>query len=65
MKSFNKPANLDGVALIAELEAAGVIVKPNEIGVKCPIQDGAGLLWLDIAAKDESKAAAVISSHAG
>jgi hypothetical protein len=65
MKSFQKPANLDGVALIAELEAAGVTVKPNGLGIKCPTEDGNGLLWLDIAEKDESKAVAVVSAHAG
>ncbi len=65
MKSFNKPLNLDGVALIVELEAAGVKVKANELGVKCPIQDGAGLLWLDIAAKDEAAASTVVANHQG
>ena len=65
MKSFTKPANLDGDKLIQELAAEGVSVKANGLGIKCPFIDGAGLLWLDIAAKDEASASAVVANHQG
>jgi hypothetical protein len=65
MESFTKPEVLDGGVLIAELEAAGVKVVPNSLGIKCPSVDVNNLMWLDIAAKDKSKAAAVIVAHAG
>lgn len=63
MKSFTKPQNLDGFKLVEELEAANVIVKPNGLNVKCPLVDGQGLLWLDIAAKDEALAKSIIEVH--
>jgi hypothetical protein len=65
MKSFTKPAKLDGEKLIQELDAAGITVKANGLGVKCPAVDGDGFLWLDIAAKDEASASAVVANHQG
>ena len=65
MKSFTKPENLDGAVLIEELEAAGVTVAANKLGVKCPSIDGDNQLWLDIAAKDEAAASAVVANHQG
>ena len=65
MISFNKPNNLDGAKLIAELEESGVEVNPNSIGVKCPVIDGAGVLWLDIKSADQVAAQAVLDNHLG
>ena len=65
MKSFTKPTNLDGDKLIQELEAEKVTVKSNGLGIKCPFVDGDNLLWLDIAAKDEASASAVVANHQG
>jgi hypothetical protein len=65
MKSFTQPVNLDGEKLIQELAAASVTVKANGLGIKCPFIDGAGLLWLDIAAKDEAVAAGIVATHNG
>ena len=65
MISFNKPNNLDGAKLIAELEESNVEVKPNSIGVKCPVIDGNGVLWLDIKSADQVAAQAVLDNHLG
>jgi hypothetical protein len=65
MKSFTKPTNLDGSKLIQELQTAGILVNPNGLGHKCPTEDCNGLLWLDIAAKDENAAATVVAAHNG
>ena len=63
MESFTKPTNLDGATLITELEAAGITVKPNGLGIKCPVVDGQGALLLDIAKADKDKALAVVTNH--
>ena len=65
MESFTVPANLDGGILVAELEAAGVTVIANPMGIKCPLIDGNGALWLDIIKADKAKAAAVVANHKG
>ena len=65
MISFKKPDNLDGVLLINELEAAGIFVATNGIGIKCPSVDGNGVLWLDIDSADEVAAQAVLDNHQG
>lgn len=65
MISFEKPDNLDGVLLINELEAAGISVATNAIGIKCPSEDGNGVLWLDIDSADEVAAQAVLDNHQG
>ena len=59
MISFTKPKNLNGAELLDELTAAGVTVEGR------PSDDGAGLLWLDINAAEESKAAAIVAAHNG
>lgn len=59
MIKFDKPANLNGTELLAELNAAGVkITTPPEI-------DGNGDFWLDIASKDKAKAEPVVAAHNG
>ena len=59
MIQFNKPTNLNGAELLQELNAGGVTIDTP------PTSDGNNLLWLDIAAKDESKAASVVAAHNG
>ncbi len=62
MIKFDKPSNLNGAELLAELAAIGVTLQ-NE--TKAPLIDGNGDLWLDIKAADEAKAAAVVTAHNG
>ena len=59
MIQFNKPANLNGTELLEELNAAGVAIQQS------PTVDGNGDLWLQIDAKDKSKAQAVVDAHNG
>jgi len=59
MITFTKPQNLNGEELLDELLAVGVVVEG------LPIDDGAGNLILNIASKDEVKAAAVVAAHNG
>lgn len=59
MIKFNRPENINGTELIAELKAVGV--KVNDF----PLLDGNGDFWLDIAAKDEAKAAEIVAAHNG
>lgn len=59
MITFTKPENLNGKELLDELLAVGVVVEG------LPIDDGAGNLILNIASKDEAKAAAVVAAHNG
>jgi hypothetical protein len=59
MKTFTKPENLNGKELLDELLAVGVIVQG------LPTDDGAGNLILNIASKDEAKAASVVAAHNG
>jgi len=69
MISFTKPNNLDGAKLIDELIAAGITIIGLDyvayLGKTPPLIDGEGLLWLDIAETDKSKAAQVIAAHNG
>ena len=58
MIKFNKPVNLNGTELIAEIKAAGVTI--NDIPI---LEDGE--LWLDIEAKDEVKVAEIVANHNG
>lgn len=59
MIQFNKPTNLNGAELLAELNAAGVsIINP-------PMIDGEGNFWLDIAEKDEAETKAIVDAHNG
>ena len=59
MIQFNKPTNLNGAELLQELNAAGVVIETP------PTLDGNDVLWLDIAAKDEAKAASIVAAHNG
>jgi hypothetical protein len=59
MIKFEKPINLNGNELIAELETAGISV--NSI----PELDENGFLLLDIDPKNETKAKAIVSKHNG
>ena len=59
MITFTKPKNLNGKELLDELLAVGVIVQG------LPTDDGAGNLILNIASKDEAKAASVVAAHNG
>jgi hypothetical protein len=59
MIKFNKPTNLNGDQLLAELNAAGVkITEP-------PLIDGNGDFYLDVATKDKAKAEAIVAKHNG
>ena len=53
------PENFEGVQFCAELEAAGVKINRNT----SPLIDAERLFWLDIAAKDQDKAQAVLDAH--
>jgi hypothetical protein len=59
MIKFDKPTNLNGSELMAELNAAGVKI------TEAPAIDGNGDFWLDIAAKDKAKAEPVVAAHNG
>jgi hypothetical protein len=59
MIKYNKPTNLNGTELLAELNAAGIPI------VNSPIIDGNGDFWLDIAEADKAKATTVVAAHNG
>ena len=59
MIKFDKPENLNGTELMAELNAAGIKV------TEPPLIDGNGELWLRIAAKDQTKAEPIVAAHNG
>jgi hypothetical protein len=59
MIKFNKPNNLNGTELLAELELAGVAV----IGL--PEDDTKGNIYLNIDETDEAKAKEVVLAHNG
>ena len=59
MITFTKPQNLNGKELLDELSAVGVVVEG------LPVDDGASNLILNIASKDEAKAAEVVAAHNG
>lgn len=59
MIKFNKPQNINGTELLAELNAAGVkITEP-------PLIDGNDDFYLDVATKDKAKAEAIVAKHNG
>jgi hypothetical protein len=62
MISFDKPTNLNGTELRQELNDAGVKISNEQFAVRL---DDSNVLWLDIAAKDKSKAQAVVDAHNG
>ena len=59
MIKFDKPENLNGTELLAELNAAGIKITES------PSIDGNGDFWLDIASKDEAKAKPIVAAHNG
>jgi hypothetical protein len=61
MQTFTKPTNLNGAELRQELNAAGVNISDDKSAV---VLDG-DVLFLDIAAKDKTKALAVVAAHNG
>jgi hypothetical protein len=69
MIKFTKPENLDGTKLTDELIAAGIKIlsksSASKTGFAAPMLDGSGDLWLDIDAKDETKAAEIVANHQG
>ena len=61
MIKYNKPVKLNGRELVAELNAAGIVVNLNN----SPLVDGNDDLWLDIDEKDEAKAKNIVDAHNG
>ena len=61
MIKFDKPQNLNGAELLAELAAAGVVANDKT----SPFIDGNGDFWLDINKADEAKAKSIVSAHNG
>ena len=59
MIKYNKPINLNGEELLAELNAGGVAI------TQPPFDDAQGNLWLDIAKTDEAKATPIVAAHNG
>jgi hypothetical protein len=59
MIKFDKPAQLDGITLTAELQKVGVIL------TQPPYVDGNNDLWLDIKEKDIEKTNKIVVSHKG
>jgi hypothetical protein len=62
MIKFNKPTNLNGAELLDELAAVGIVLDKD---LQSPFIDGNGDFWLDVAAKDKSKAEKVVAAHNG
>lgn len=54
---FKQPQTLDGKQLIDELAQAGIIA------ADLPNIDANGKMWIDIDAKDEGKATAIVAAH--
>ena len=59
MIQFNKPKNLNGTELLAELNAAGIVV------TEPPFDDGQDNIWLQIATSDKAKATLIVTAHNG
>jgi hypothetical protein len=59
MIKFTKPTNLNGAELLTELNSGGVAITQS------PELDGSGVLWLDIAEADETKATTIVAAHKG
>lgn len=59
MIKFNKPENLNGAELLAELANANIEV------ADLPFDDANNGLWLDIDEKDTAAAKAVVDAHNG
>lgn len=59
MISFTKPEKLNGIQLVEELLAAGIMVTGK------PYLDGDSIFWLNVPAKDKTKAEEIVSKHVG
>jgi hypothetical protein len=59
MIKFDKPANLNGAELLAELKTAKIDVNG------LPTIDANNDLWLDVKSADEAKAKSVVDDHNG
>jgi hypothetical protein len=59
MISFVQPVQLNGLQLVDELAAEGIIV------TGFPLIDANGVLWLDIKSNDEKKCSLIIQNHKG
>jgi hypothetical protein len=62
MIQFDKPKNLNGSELLAELAAVGIILDDK---TQPPVIDGNGNFWLDVRPADKAKAEAVVAAHNG
>ncbi len=62
MIKFDKPINLNGAELLAELALVGVTLQNK---TEAPVIDGNGNFWLDIKPADEAKAVGVVTAHNG
>ena len=62
MIAFNKPNALNGEQLRTELRSAGIAIS-DEISAVSDSADG--YIHLDIATKDQTKAAAIVAAHNG
>jgi len=59
MLKFDKPQNLNGFELLAELKTEGIkVIEPLVI-------DGNGDFWIDIDQKDQVKAKTIVDAHNG
>lgn len=61
MIKFDKPKNLNGAELLAELADGGVVANDKT----SPFIDGDGNFWLDIKTADQAKALAIVAAHNG
>jgi len=59
MIKFDKPKNLNGTELLAELNAGGVKITES------PYIDGNDDFYLDVATKDKAKAETIVAKHNG
>jgi hypothetical protein len=62
MITFNKPNALNGEQLRTELRLAGITISDETDAV---IDSADGYIHLNIAAKDETKAATIVAAHNG
>lgn len=62
MIKFDKPENLNGSELLAELAEIGIILDDK---TQAPLIDGNGEFWLDVTPKDATAVAEVVAAHNG
>jgi hypothetical protein len=62
MIKFDKPQNLNGLELLNELAAVGIVLDKME---QAPVVESDGSMWLDINTADKAKAATVVAAHNG